>query len=385
MNPSQVWAGFAGLLSIGLSACGAGIPDWCATDGAEVVLNPHPAVWSASPALEQLWRIDGSAEGRELVLPSSIAVSEQLRRIAVVDFQLGEVIVASLDGHWLGRWGRRGSGPGEIGHALAARWADAATLEVYDPTGSKVVRFDTSGAVVGETSIGAPFTAALGGGIAWINFTSDGSLVTRPAGLVPVSEGVMEVVVLRTNVFGSKTDTLVSAPVPAIEPEGWMPFVVPDWPVPHAAVSGLGHVAVSGAQQEYRVVVQRPDSNDLVLCRTVAPLPATDESMDGLTPEIRAALLRAPKPPSPAAVGRVSYDEENRLWVQRDRPGVMGAEDTVLGREGALFDVYSGSMYLGEVRLPDRVRFVGALRDLIIGLERNDLDEYSLVAYRLSS
>jgi len=34
--------------------------------------------------------------------------------------------------------------------------------------------------------------------------------------------------------------------------------------------------------------------------------------------------------------------------------------------------------------LPDRVRFAGALTDVIIGLERNDMDEYSIVAYRLS-
>jgi hypothetical protein len=385
MNSLRFRACLTSAYLIGLSACGSSIPDWCVAEGSELVLDPEPAAWSAPPTLERLWRIDGSAEGQELVLPSNIAVNEQLHKIAVVDFQLGEVIVASLDGQWLGRWGRRGSGPGEIGHALAARWTEAATLDVYDPAGSKVVSFDTVGAVVGETHIGAPFTAALGGGIAWINFTSDGSLITRPAGLAFVSEGVMEVVILRTRMHGSSTDTLVSAPVPAVKPDGWMPFVVPDWPVPHAAVSGLGHVAISGEQQEYRVQVQRPDSNDLVLCRTVAPLPSSGDPAADLEPTIRAALLRAPKPPNPASVGRVTYDEENRLWVQRDRPSLMRAEDTVLGREGALFDVYHGSTYLGAVKLPDRVRFVAALRELIIGLERNDMDEYSLVGYRLPS
>jgi hypothetical protein len=179
---------------------------------------------------------------------------------------------------------------------------------------------------------------------------------------------------------------VVTAEVPAIEPEGWQPFTAPDWPVPHAAVSGLGHVAISGVQPEYRIVVQRPDSSDLVLCRTVDPLPSTDDDSAGdLAPEIRAALLRAPKPPRPASVGRVAYDEVHRLWVQRNLPGIMRPEDTVLGREGALFDVYAGGNYLGEVRMPDRVRFVGALRDVIIGIERSELDEYSLVAYRLNS
>ena len=236
---------------------------------------------------------------------------------------------------------------------------------------------------MGETIIGAPFTAALGGGIAWINFTSDGSLVTRPAGLVPVSEGVMEVVVLRTDASGASTDTLVRASVPAIEPEGWSPFVVPDWPVPHAAVSELGHIAISGTQQEYRVRVQRPDSNDLVICRTVDPQHGSDDPIADLDPVIRAALLKAPKPSNPASVGRVAYDEENRLWVQRDRPSLARPEDIVLGREGALFDVYHGTTYLGEVRFPERVRLVAAVREMVIGLERNEMDEYSLVAYRL--
>ena len=149
MNPYKARASLAVLLATATSACGPKTPEWCAADGAEVVLDPDPTLWSAPPALDLLWRIDGSAEGQELVLPSSITANERLRRIAVVDFQLGEVIVASLDGEWLGRWGRRGPGPGEIGHALAARWTDTATLEVYDPMGSKVVHFDTTGAVVG--------------------------------------------------------------------------------------------------------------------------------------------------------------------------------------------------------------------------------------------
>lgn len=371
------WAAFA------LSACSSGVPGWCATEHAEVVLNTEPIRWSLPPALEFLWRIDGTAEGQELVLPANVAVSAELRRIAVVDFELGEVIVVSLDGEWLGRWGRRGRGPGEIGHALAARWTDAQTLDVYDPAGSKFVHFDSAGAVTGESSVGTPFTASLGGGIAWINFASDGSLVTRPAGLAPVSDGMMQVVVLRTNPLDSSTDTLVTAAVPAIEPEGWSPFTAPDWPVPHAAVSGLGHVAISGMQPEYRVLVRRPDSSDLVLCRTIAPLPSANDSARDLAPEIRTALLKAPRPPRAAAVGRVAYDEDGRLWVQRNLPVIGRPVDTAIGREGALFDVYSGGSYLGEVRMPDRVRFAGALRDVIIGLERGEFDEYSLVAYRL--
>ena len=384
LDHSPLWTRWVVAAAVFVSACGASVPEWCAADDAEVVLDVEPTRWSVAPALERVWRIDGSAEGQELVLPANVAVSAELQRIAVVDFQLGEVIVVSLDGRWLGRWGRRGPGPGEIGHALAARWTDAETLEVYDPVGSKVVAFDTAGVVIGESRIGAPFTAALGGGVAWINFTSGGSLVTRPAGMVPVSDGRMQVVVLRTDVSGASTDTLVTGHVPAIEPEGWSPFAVPGWPVPHAAVSGSGHVAISGVQPEYHVVIERPDSSDLVVCRTVDPLPSYDEdSADDLDPAIRAALLGAPEPHRRAAVGRVAYDAMGRLWVQRDLPGIFRPEDTVLGREGALFDVYRGEEYLGEIRMPDHVRFIDAVDNLIIGIERSELDEYSLVAYGL--
>jgi hypothetical protein len=362
-------------------ACGSDAPSWCMVDDAEVVFDPRPT-WSSGVSLERLWQIDGSVEGRELVMPAHFSIDRPAERLAVVDFDLGDVIVAGLDGTWIGRWGRRGQGPGEIGHALAARWTDVGNLEVYDPVGSKLIEFDTGGTFVGEKRLAAPFTAALGGGIAWISFARDGSLLARPVGLSPVSEGMMQVVVLRTDPTGLQTDTVAQTEVAAVEREGWMPFTAPNWPTPHAAVSSKGHVAVSGEQAEYRITVRRRDSTDLVICRPVDARTPSDEPEDQ-TQEIRAALRTARKPARPAAVGRVAYDEADRLWVQRDLPHTLRAEDAAIGREGAIFDVYADRDYLGEVQLPDRVRFLGATTDMILGLERGQLDELSLVAFRL--
>jgi hypothetical protein len=95
-------------------------------------------------------------------------------------------------------------------------------------------------------------------------------------------------------------------------------------------------------------------------------------------------MADAETPSTPARIGRLSIDTEGRLWVQRDRPRALSGLDFVLGRPGALLDVFAADgSYLGEVQLPPGVLFLGATRDLLIGIEANELDVLSVVALRL--
>lgn len=376
----------AGLAALALGGCATSAPEWCAAgDAAEVVMVPARGATEAR--LEQVWRIDGTADGRELVLPAGAAVSGALGRAAVVDFELGEVMVVGLDGSWLGRWGRRGSGPGEVGHAVAARWNEDDHLEVYDPGNARLLIFDGDGNAVGGHEANAAFTAALGGGVAWISFGAGGTLLARPMDGRATGDGEAEYAVLGGLAAGSGVDTVARASVPAVEVRGWLEVPAPGWPVPHAAVSPDMVMAVAGVGPEYRVEL-RDASGTRVLCRVVEPQPV---GADERTPpgadagaEMRAAVARAPAPSRPAAIGRLAWDDDGRLWVQRDRARAFSIEDGAIGAEGALFDVYQGTELLGEVRLPERVRFLGASGSLVLGVHGDMLDVYSLVGYRLT-
>jgi hypothetical protein len=371
---------------IGALGCGEEFPAWCAVDEDETVVVGHPAEWDAPPALELAWKIDGNAAGHELLLASNATVSEEANRLAIVDFQLGEVIVTTLDGGWVGRWGRRGAGPGEIGHAVAARWVPGPVLQVYDPPNSKFILFDSAGAILGERHVNPRFAAVLGGGVVWLTIGASGSLLAQPVADGPTDSHTVEMVVVRADSAGENVDTVARNSVPVVPVPGWLPIRAPGYAVPFAAEAPDGELAISGMQAEYLVTLQRPDGRRTHICRSVDPQPLNARERtprESVSPDVLAALATAPRPNPPASVSRLSYDVAGRLWVQRDRPRLMDAADAAVGREGALYDVYRGATYLGEIQIPDRVRLLAATANLLIGLHRDSLDVNSVVAYRV--
>ena len=371
---------------VGMFGCAQSLPEWCASPGEEAVVAQDPIQWKAPPALELAWKIDGHAPGRELLLPSSASISEDENRLAIVDFQLGEVIVTTLDGEWVGRWGRRGAGPGEVGYAVAARWLPGPMLEVLDPPNAKFVLFDSAGSAVGERRIDPKFAAALGGGVAWLSIGAAGSLLAQPTADGPAESDVTEMVVIRADSIGANLDTVARSTLPVVPVPGWSPIRAPGYVLPFAAEAANGELAISGMQQEYRIVLLQPNGARVSICRQIGPQPLDDVERTPTAshgPEVLAALAAAPRPQRPGNVSRVSYDVTGKLWVQRDRPRAMDAADAAVGREGALFDVFQGTTYLGEIQMPDRVRLLAATGDLLIGVHRDNLDVNSVVAYRL--
>jgi hypothetical protein len=375
-------------LLLALTGCGDAVPAWCiASDGATLRVAEDPTAWSAPPDLRLEWRMDGSEAGRELMAPTSSAISTATGRIAIIDFGLREVVVIGLDGEWLGRWGRSGAGPGEFTAPYATAWRPDGRLTVYDPAGSKLVVFDSAGTTMEDEPVEPAFTAALAGGARSIQLDGSGLLLAEP-GASFRGEGPHRVhVVVRGGLVGTGVDTLLRSDVPVVTVPGAAPLTAPGWQVPLGAMHGDSILVLAGDSPEYLVRVYRRGRLSHVICRNVEPLPFTTQEAEPLeedVPEtVSTAMAEAERPPSPAVLGRLAIDDERRLWVQRDRPRSLSGLDVVIGRPGALFDVFDDDgVYLGEVRLPENVRFLGATRDLIIGLESSELDELSVIALR---
>ncbi|HEX2165790.1 MAG TPA: hypothetical protein VHG09_01010 [Longimicrobiales bacterium] len=376
----------AGILT--LAACGGTTtPEWCvAAEGARLRVAHEPAGWSTPPELQTAWRMDGSVTGHELMTPTSVAISDVTDRIAMTDFGLREVAVISLDGEWLGRWGSSGEGPGELRAPFATGWRRDGQLVVYDPAGSKLVVFDSSGATLDDVPVDPAFTAALDGGARSIRLDGSGLLLAHPGASFSGDGPARMHVIIRGGMSGTALDTVLRSEAPVIIVEGAAPMTAPGWPVPLGAMHGDSILALTGNSPDYRISVYRNDSLSHVICRDVQPMPFTDEEVqpvvEGVPERVRDAMANAERPDRPAPIGRLMIDNERRLWVQRDRPRALVGLDFVIGREGALLDVYDPEgVFLGEVRLPDNVRFLGATEDLLIGLETGDMDELSVVAF----
>lgn len=392
MSSATLLRSFMSLLLIAATACSdAVVPEWCvAPDGAALRVASEPAGWSTPPDLHTAWRIDGSQQGRELMTPTSAAISEDSDRIAIADLGLGEVVVIGLDGEWVGRWGRAGAGPGELRAPYAVAWRPDGRVVVYDPAGSKLVVFDSTGATLADEPVDPAFTAALGGGARSIQLDGSGLLLAEPGASFRGDSETRLHPILRGGLPDAGVDTVLRSDVPAVIVPGAAPMTAPGFSVPLGAMHGDSILALAGDSPEYQVRVYRNGRLSHVVCRDVDPQPFTEaeaEPTDDRVPEeVVAAMANAERPQSPASIGRLDIDEEGRLWVQRDRPRALTGLDFVLGRAGALFDVYDhDGVFLGEVRLPDGVRFLGAVDDLIIGLESSELDELSVIAFEFDT
>lgn len=379
------------IIALTIAGCSSDdVPAWCvALEGGVVRLADKPTGWSSPPTLELVWRVDGSEPGRELVTPTSAALSATTGRIAITDMALQEVVVISADGEWLGRWGRAGLGPGELMAPFASAWRSDGTLLVYDPVRSMLVVFDSTGTALDDERVDAAFTAALGGGARSIQLTGSGILLAEPGASFAGDGPTRMHMVLRGGPPGVPIDTVIRSDVTVIMVRGAAPMTAPGWQVPLGTVHGDSIFAVAGDRPEYMIRVFRRGRLSHVICRDVDPLPLSQDEIRPQEPNVpdavATAMADAETPRIPARIGRLNFDAERRLWVQRDRARALSGRDFVFGRAGALLDVYGvDGLYLGEVRMPPDVRFIGAARDLVFGLESDELDVLSVVAFRIN-
>ena len=362
-----------------------------------VVSEDGPGVWERGglePTLIELWRRGGTNPGEELAFPIFPSASPN-GRLAIPDFQLGEVIVVEPDGTWRGAWARRGQGPGEIATPVAAVWGPDETLAVFDIVNAKVVYLREGEVAASDVSVDPTFTAPIvsSGELVWAGVQPGGATLLHPAWQPAESEekdNQHVAVILRLEPGGAKPDTTSQSVFPTVSGERYSGWPVPGWPRPIAAV-GAGGVLASGATDgSYRVLVSNEAGEPIhEICRQagVTPLSAAergDSVPDGLD-QLAGALRDAPRPPSPSPFGRIVVGARGRVWVQRDRPPAFPGSGALLhGQPGALHDVFGvDGRYLGEVRMPTGAALQAAMGDTIWAFQTGEVDEVWVVAYAL--
>jgi hypothetical protein len=399
-NGRGLWfAGLAAVIALGLGGCGgdaSALSEACAAgeEGIVVAANSGTGEWARqgrSGRLVELWRVGGTNEGQELAYPSGLVANAQ-GRLAVVDFQLGQVIVVENDGRWTGPLGGRGGGPGELQTAVAAGWTASGELQVFDLGGSKVVVFGPSGVPIRDDPVDRSFVQPVweSGGLGWAAVGDDGAVFLQglpEGGRREAASTYGAAPILRLPSASATPETLVNFEFPVVSPDGWMSTLSPGWPQPLAAVGSGGRVATSDSSAAYRIRVRRETDRDLVVCRD-APSLALDEDERGVSPDneyapLMQAIRAAPPPPEPAPFGRFFLSTEGRLWVQRERPKPTDGFKH-LGGAGAAWDVFDqDGLFLGEVRAPGTARLQAASGDTVYAFVIGELDEPWVVAFRL--
>jgi hypothetical protein len=379
---------------------------WCGADSTRVPVAlaaaDDPGLWAREGLSElrfvELWRAGGLNEGEELAFPLNLSVSRE-GRLAIADWELGNLSVVEPDGTWIRDWAPRGQGPGELARPAAARWIGGSdTVAVFDIDNGRVVFLASGEAVRPPIRVDAGFLLpiAVSGQVRWVGVTPSGGVLIAP---VPVPESSSSdsryetalSSILLQGPGARSIDTLAVAVLPTV-PER-PPFgrtTAPGWPQPAAAVGEDGSIVVGGMDARYRTL-QLDASGDtaLVICRDAPALPfsererradADDESLEIL----EQMMAEAQRPDSLAPFGRMFLSSEGRLWVQRDRPSSLRFREAYHGVPGALYDVFDADgRYLGEVRAPENARLQAALGDTVWAYEIGELDETWVVAYGL--
>ncbi len=255
---------------------------------------------------------------------------------------------------------------------------------------SKLLVLKTDGSVVEEALIDPQFIASLlGSGMMWA-FLHNGEIIGQPAPRVIQGSAEAEFVILRARNHGARVDTVVSSIVRTFEPRGLTPVAIPGQPVPLAAPLADGFLAVAGDIAEYRIRVMDP-SGSLVrqICWETEPVQFSPQEISGMEnaaiPGLQDDLQRVRPTGSLARVGRLLADPNGGIWAQRERASPLNVLDRFLGPPRAQFDVFDADgNYLRSIRAPGRVRIAAIGDDLIIGVRSGDLDEISVVAYRIA-
>ncbi len=368
--------------------------DWCTSADVETtaILNRGPGHWERSgrsPRLVEVWRVGGLEQGQELARPTRPAVSPG-GWVAIPDAVLGEVILVDPAGEWRGSILRQGQGPGEVRWPVAAGWRGDGTLQVLDLGGAKVVEFvRATDSVSGEWRIPPDVYSRIGaaGELPAVALTSRRTAVLEmPWRPIDEDPGWAEATLLEIGPDRA-VDTLTSFRVRVLGQDRYRTWPAPAWARPVFAAAPSGALALGGDDARYRIRILAAGRRDsLVICRDAGPLPmARSETGDTVVPSGRAELVarlrETTRPDSAMPFGRLFFGSGGRLWVQRQRADPLRPHAP---RPGARYDVFkAGGEYLGAVTAPDDVVLDGESRDLVFGYAIGELDQVSLVGYRL--
>lgn len=340
--------------------------------------------------LEELWRVGGLADGPTWMAPAAFAASEN-SDLAVVDYQLAEVVVIDSTGEWQDTWTRRGRGPGEIIMPVAAAWK-ASRLAVFDIEQAKVSFFEDGRRAEADLKVDRAFIAPViaSGEISFVGMRPDGGVLLQyPLGLPQeiAATDLAQVSVLALGAFASRPDTVVTTRTRVVG-LGTRPYLIaPGWPVPRIGLGSNGWMGVAAADGTYRILVL--DSLDRAvrqLCRHIEPLPLSEaEKGQSLPPRmahVQEILSELAPPTNLPAVGRLLVGPAGEVWVDRHRPAPFG---NMYGVTGTVMDVFDANgRYRGEIRIPSDVSIQAVAGDRAWGLQIGSYDEPWVIGYRIN-
>lgn len=401
-----------------LGACGDGgggdSLEWVGTvidsAGVAIVSNPQEGTWTQSSrwtVVEEL-RI-GTTEGDpdyQFGQISGIGVASD-GRIFVLDQQAAEVRVFSPDGLLENKFGRPGSGPGELGAQGAGPLLVGAgdTIFVPDLANQRVVRFSPAGEALGS------FRLDLTQGIPlrW-EVNDSGRLVSHirhfPLPGQVAEPDTMDAIVERDS-DGTILDTLLSIPAGRTfsaaggRPEFHFFSAEPAW-----ALAPDGHI-LFGVNDDYRIgMYDHAGRLERVIAKDFERQEVTGTDEDVFTEAIERAWTNAGVPRAALSQLRsaISYEQffpvylqflsgpAQSLWVQHLNPPSNLTEEQRenlnpqlgFGMGAPDWDVFDAEgRYLGVVTMPERyqpLRFVG---DQVYGVWRDELDVQYVMKMRV--
>ena len=407
--------GLAALSTVALGACGGDSLEWAGTvtdsAGVAIVSNPPQGAWTQSSrwtVVEDL-RI-GTSEGDpdyQFGQISGIGVVSD-GRIFVLDQQAAEIRVFSPEGLLENRFGRAGSGPGELNAQGAGPLFVGAgdTIFVPDLANQRVVRFSAAGEALGsfriELTQGIP--------VRW-EVNESGRLVSQirqfPFPGQTVEPDTLNAIVERGS-DGTILDTLLSIPsgrtfsVAGGRPEFHFFSAEPAW-----ALAADGHI-LFGVNDDYRIgTYDRAGQLERIVTRDFERQEVTGKDEEVFTGALERAWTDAGVPQAALTQLRsaISYEPffpvylqflsgpAQSLWVQHLNPPRNLTEEEQenlnpqlgFGLGAPEWDVFDADgRYLGVVTMPQRyqpLRFIG---DQVYGVWRDELDVQYVLRVRVT-
>lgn len=321
-------------------------------NGTITVHNTGPTLWTDSAnawRLVEVARIEGTTDTTSPLIEPGSASLDALGRIVVVDQSPLGIKILNRDGQLVRRFGREGSGPGELRSPTIA--AFDSLIVVDDPGLARLEVFDSTGNLLREY----PAPCCYFGG----TIMNDSGLVFAPTGS---ADSTMAGAFVRINAWSGATDTIELDRLGTEKiwflktPSGGIRIGIPYTGHEVAGFTESGHL-LHGWSDRFGWTEQDMQGDTVrIVTRDWTPVERPeavrrarfDTMVSGLSrnfgdANVRAALHYDDMPATAEAMLGIESDAAGRIWVQVFTGDTLHADYAVFDSSGAL---------LGRVKAP---------------------------------
>jgi hypothetical protein len=248
-------------------------------------------------------------------------------RLYVYEHSTQDIRVFDASGAHLKTIGRKGAGPGELGNAEGIVFAGDGALWVRDAANGRFSRFDADGNVLDAWPMSYCWSQGT-----WAPMVTPERLVDYDC--VPGVGGAYRVIGYRTDRSGVDSlamqaecgDPKLNEAATWITRSGTSTTFrqIPYAPRAVRTVDATGATWCAPSTANYTLLRIGTAGDTVRVSRDVPPLPVTAAERDSVIADVESrgptgvdfSRIPATKP----AIARMSVDDQNRLWVRRDRP-----------------------------------------------------------------